>query len=80
MALDGGALGKALYDALGMGEKLPDENKEDTLEGWKKLGKALVKYITENMDVKVPTGSVVTQVTGQAVGTPNTAPIECEVK
>ena len=79
MALDGDTLGKALYEALGMDEKLPEENREDTLKGWKKLGKAIVKYLQENMDVTVPSGKVITNVTGQAVGVANTTPIECKV-
>jgi len=80
MALSGEEFGKALYEALGMDEKLPKENKEETLEGWKKLGKAIVKYLQENMDVTIPSGKVITNVTGQAVGVSNTTPIECEVE
>lgn len=80
MALDGDKLGEVLYEALGMGEKLPTENREQTLAAWKELGKALAKYLKENMDVTIPTSKVITQVTGQAVGTPNATPIDCEVK
>jgi len=40
----------------------------------------LAKAIVENLEVKLPAGVVIIQVTGQAVGTPNPAPIACEVK
>ena len=40
----------------------------------------LAKAIVENLEVKLPAGVVIIQVTGQAVGTPNPAPIVCEVK
>lgn len=79
MALNGDKLGEDLYKALGMEEKLPDDNKQETLDAWKQLGKALVQHLKENLEVTVPTNKVITQVTGQAVGTPNTAPIGCEV-
>jgi len=40
----------------------------------------LAKAIVENLDVKLPAGLVIIKVTGQAAGTPNPAPITCEVK
>ena len=40
----------------------------------------LAKAIVDNLEVKLPAGVVIIQVTGQAVGTPNPAPIVCEVK
>ncbi len=40
----------------------------------------LVQAIVENLEVKLPAGLVIVQVTGQAAGTPNPAPIPCEVK
>lgn len=40
----------------------------------------LAKAIVDNLEVKLPAGVVIIQVTGQAVGTTNPAPIVCEVK
>ena len=44
----------------------------------------LARTIVENLQVKIPASQVIVQVAGgsgaPAVGTPNPAPIECEVK
>jgi len=44
----------------------------------------LARSIVENLEVKIPAAQVIVQVAGgsgaPAVGTPNPAPIECEVK
>ena len=44
----------------------------------------LARAIVENLQVNIPASQVIVQVTGgsgaPAVGTPNPAPIECEVK
>ena len=44
----------------------------------------LAKTIVSNLEVKIPSSQVITQVTGgsgaPAVGVPNPAPINCEVK
>ena len=44
----------------------------------------LAKVIVENLEVKIPAAQVIVQVAGgsgaPAVGTPNPAPIKCEVK
>ena len=39
----------------------------------------LAQAIVENIEIKVPAGTVIVQVTGQASGMPNPAPISCEV-
>ena len=39
----------------------------------------LAQAIVDNIEIKVPAGTVIIQVTGQASGTPNPAPIPCEV-
>lgn len=39
----------------------------------------LAQVIVENIEVKVPPGSVIISVTGQAAGTPNPSTIDCEV-
>lgn len=44
------------------------------------LAEAIVEHITANLTVQLPSGMVVTAVTGQAVGTPNTAPLDCSVE
>lgn len=64
MALTGDKLKEALKDI---------DNPDEFFE-------KLAKAITENLEVKVSENKVIVQVTGQAVGTPNTAPIKCEVK
>ena len=44
----------------------------------------LAKAIVDNLEVKVPMSQVITKVTGgsgsPALGTPNSSPIDCEVK
>ena len=39
----------------------------------------LAQAIVDNIEIKIPAGEVIIQVTGQASGTPNPAPIDCEV-
>jgi len=39
----------------------------------------LAQAIVENIEIKIPAGTVIIQVTGQASGTPNPSPISCEV-
>jgi hypothetical protein len=39
----------------------------------------LAQAIVDNIEIKVPAGAVIIQVAGQASGTPNPAPIACEV-
>lgn len=39
----------------------------------------LALAITENLEVKLPPGVVIIQVTGAAAGVPNPVPIACEV-
>ena len=39
----------------------------------------LAQAIVDNIEIRVPAGTVIIQVTGQASGTPNPAPIPCEV-
>jgi len=64
MALTGETIRTAINSA---------DNTEDFCE-------RLAKAIVENLEVKLPAGMVIIQVTGQAAGTPNPAPIPCEVK
>ena len=39
----------------------------------------LAQAIVDNIEIKVPAETVIIQVTGQASGIPNPAPIPCEV-
>ena len=39
----------------------------------------LAQAIVDNIEIKIPAGTVIIQVTGQAAGTPNPSPIPCEV-
>ena len=39
----------------------------------------LAQAIVQNIEIKLPAGCVIIQVTGSAAGTPNPAPIDCEV-
>jgi len=39
----------------------------------------LAQAIVNNIEIRVPAGTVIVQVSGQASGTPNPAPIPCEV-
>lgn len=40
----------------------------------------LAQAIVDNIEIKVPTGTVIVQITGQASGMPNPTPIQCEVE
>ncbi len=52
------------------------QNSDNSDDFCQKLAQAIV----ENLEVKLPAGLVIVQVTGQAAGTPNPGPIPCEVK
>ena len=68
MALTGDVIRNALKDI---------DKSEDFAE-------KLAKAITDNLEIKVPVGTVIETVTGgsglPAVGLPNKTPIKCEVK
>ena len=51
------------------------ENADNVDDFCEKLSQAIVN----NIEIKLPAGCVIIQVTGQASGTPNPAPIDCEV-
>jgi len=44
------------------------------------LAEAIVKHIKENLTVKLPSGEVVIAVVGQAMGTMNSASLDCTVE
>jgi hypothetical protein len=39
----------------------------------------LAAAINQNLQVQIPTGEVIISVSGQAVGTPNSSPIVCDI-
>ena len=51
-------------------------SKDDALEA---MAGVILYYIVGNLEVKVPAASFVITVTGQAVGTPNAAAVDCEI-
>ena len=51
-------------------------NADNSADFCEKLARAIVA----NLEVKLPAGVVIIQVTGAAAGVPNPAPIVCEVK
>ena len=63
MALTGAAIKQLIQNS---------DNVDDFCE---KLAQAIV----DNIEIRVPAGTVIIQVTGQAAGAPNPAPIPCEV-
>jgi len=44
------------------------------------LAEAIFEHILSSLTVTLPVQQVITSVTGQAVGMPNPAPIDCEVE
>jgi 6-pyruvoyl-tetrahydropterin synthase len=43
------------------------------------LARAIVNHIVNNLTIRIPSATVITSVTGQAVGVPNVTPISCTV-
>lgn len=78
MAMDGDTLGKAIADAI-MDNDASDGAKKAVLAIWKKIGGCIVEHIVDNIEVTIPTGNVIVEVTGQAKGAPNSAPIALDV-
>ncbi len=61
-------------DLVGVFNNVSDSNRtaKNVAE---EIAKAVDNYVN-SIKLTIPTGSVITQVTGQAVGTPNVSPIE----
>ena len=51
------------------------ENADNVDDFCEKLAQAIV----QNLEIKLPAGCVIIQVTGSAAGTPNPASIDCQV-
>ena len=79
MALNGKTLGDAIAACI-IADDAPDSMKEKIQAQWEDIGAAIVKHIVDNLEVKIPGGSVIIAVSGgsgaPAVGTPNPAPID----
>lgn len=73
MALDAAQLKSEMIKAM---ESTPD-NRDEALG---KLAETIVNHIKNNLEVVVPSGSFVTTVTGQAVGTSNLLAVDCDLK
>ena len=86
MAMNGKDLGDAIFKEL-KEFTIEAENKEQAQESvkkiWEKIGKIIVEHITNNIEIQIPSASVIVSVTGgsgaPAVGTPNTTPIKIDV-
>lgn len=82
MALSGKDLGDAIANAITASDA-SNEAKEAVKKVWEDIGKEICDYIVSNIDIKIPSGSVITAVSGgsgaPAVGTPNASPIDCSV-
>lgn len=73
MALNKDGLKEAIITAM-------QDNPTSKDAGIEAMAGAIVDYLSDNLEVSIPASSVVTSVTGQAVGNPNATSIACEVK
>lgn len=79
MAMNGTQLGDDIA-ALLYAPNASEEAKARVKALWESIGQVVVSHIQDNIEVTVPANTVVTTVTGQAVGTKNAAPIETDVE
>lgn len=73
MALDGNKTGSAVYNLIKT-TKVSDEASCEKL--WQKIVTKIFDDIKSDVEITVPSGSVIIAVAGQATGTPNSAPIK----
>ena len=78
MAMNGKDLGDAIAQNL-YASDASDEAKADVKALWENIGKIIVKHIVDNIEIQIPSGSVIISVAGQATGTPNPSPIKAKV-
>ena len=86
MAMNGKTLGDDIFSKL-KDFSISSDNESDAQGSvkkmWEKIGDVIVEHIKNNLDVQVPSASVVISVTGgsgaPAVGSTNTTPIKIEV-
>ena len=83
MALNGTTLGDAIADCI-IAENAPADMKAKIKAQWEDIGQAVVKHFVDNLEVKIPSGSVIVAVIGgsgaPAVGTPNPEPLATDVQ
>jgi len=78
MAMTADGLKAAIQEEM---ESLTSESTPDAAQT--KMANAIINYIKQNMEVKIPTGSLIKTVSGgsgaPALGVANAAKIDCEV-
>lgn len=74
MALDAAKLAKNIAAKIA-----PDKTRGMVEKNWLPICEAIVEHIQSDMEITIPNGKVIVSVTGQASGTPNPAPIPCDV-
>lgn len=82
MAMSGKALGDSIAEIVTASDA-PEAMKEQIKAMWESIGTAIVSHIVENIEIKIPSGSVIVSVSGgsgaPAVGTTNSSPIDATV-
>lgn len=82
MALNGKDLGDGIANII-IAADAPADVKAGIMKMWEDIGTSICDYILKNIEIKIPSGSVITAVSGgsgaPAVGTPNVGPIDCSV-
>ena len=78
MAMNGKILGDKIAEIITASDA-PDSMKKQIKEMWEKIGNTIVDHIIKNAEITVPSMSVIVAVTGQASGTPNSAPISTNI-
>lgn len=73
MALDGNKTGSAVYNLIKT-TQVSDEASCEKL--WQKIVTKIFDDIKSDVEITVPSGSVIIAVAGQATGTPNSTPIK----
>ena len=79
MALNASKTGKKIADIITDSGASP-EMKKKIIDLWTDIMSAIYTDVKSDLEVTVPSGSVIISVAGQAVGTPNPTPIKNGVK
>ncbi len=78
MALDANKTGKKIATII-TDAKASAEMKVQIENLWIKIVAAIFDDLKSDMEITIPGGKVIIQVVGSATGTPNPAPIPCDV-
>ena len=78
MAMNGETLGDAIADKI-TASNASEEAKAAVKSLWEEVGKVIVNHIKNNLEVQIPSSTVITSVTGQATGNVNISPISITV-